>query len=257
MPRAHITGALFISLALIVGAFWSRFYEKEPTVALIALNESGEAVKVGEMSVDEYLGFDSINEGVAKNLNQPELLGQQLITEYLSLSSRNENTPENLNELGRRMADSILSNESVAVVVKLDQIKIVADSNENLLSYNQKLTQLRAKYAALGGGMREFEDIFDAEFKAAMSQISSLAANAAGELLTFSVPVSLAENHLRLINNHLSTSKASMAVSLVEENPVGALSGLGTLSKNSEEEEALISAVRVLLMSKGLFMGNI
>jgi hypothetical protein len=258
MPRFHVIGALLVSLALIVGALWSRFDDKEASVALIALNENGEAVTVDEMSVDEYLEFDSMaNTQSEEKLNQTELLSRQLVTEYFSLSSRNGATSENLVDLGKKLADAIVSNEGIVATVKLEQVKIVADSNDSLVSYHNKLSQLRSKYSTLGGGDKEFESIFDTEFKNTMSKLSSLSADAARELLTFSVPASLAGNHLRLVNNYLSTSKASMAVSLIEEDPVGALSALNTLAKNSEEEEGLISAVQILLMSKGLFSGNI
>jgi hypothetical protein len=257
MPRAHITGALFISLALVVGALWSRFSPQEAAVELIAINKDGETVKVGEMSVEEYLGFGETQTETGQNLDETELLSRQLLSEYFSLSSRNENTSENFDALGKRLANSLLSSQKAAPTAKIEQIKVAADSNENLLSYNQKLLQLRAKYASQTGGNKEFESLFDGEFTEAMSKLSALYAAAAQELLGFSVPASLAENHLRLINNYLSTSHASLAVSQVEKNPVTALSALNTLSKNSEEEEALISIVKVVLMSKGLYSGNI
>ena len=74
----------------------------------------------------------------------------------------------------------------------------------------------------------------------------------ADELLSLAVPFSLAENHLALINNHLSSATAMETLSRINDDPLIAYTAMTTQSKNSKEEANLIVEIQTALIANGV-----
>jgi hypothetical protein len=252
MLRFNIVLALLISVILIGGSVFMRTYNnfsQEPLLLAVSGPEN-------PLFSDEAILEPNTSNTTASStpLNTTDIISRQLFSDYIELSAKNQATPENLSALAGRYAEAILSSNS-APFVNEGQIILTSDSNEALLTYNRAFFNTRDKYTAQVTGLPQqfvFSDVSDPQFKAFMITLGGLYAQVASDLIKIPVPQSLAKNHVKLINNYLSNHKASLVIADFSENPIEAFSALNIQSKNSAEEAALLSNIRVALLNKGL-----
>ncbi len=175
----------------------------------------------------------------------------------MRLKAQNRATPENLSQL----AEKYLSNlPDDAAVASMAELTVTPDTNDSLINYNKRISQLHAKYEALtssASGQNEFSDIFDPKFQEFMMVVAVNYKQAAEELKKIVVPTSLSDNHLKLINNYLSSSQAALSIGKIQDDPLRAYRGLSTQAQNSQEEASLLANIRVLLISKGLYSSEL
>lgn len=256
MARFPFIFSLTLSILLISGAGWYRLSEKSSGEAvLLTVKDNISAQYAGEA----YLGGESATSTLpgGTTLSEADLVARQLFSDYISLRSNGQVSPENLADLAEKYAVSLLQSDEITPVT-LDQIKIVADSNERLVAYNQKISALRAKHvgaARISGS--EFVDVFDESFINLMIRASLQYKLAAQDLASTEVPASLASNHVALINNYLSSSLRLSSMAKINEHPITALSAMKKQSENSMREEELISNIRVKLISRGLLNASL
>lgn len=256
--KAQIVTAVLLSVVLVVGATWFRFTSTQnPPAQLVVVAGSGE---LREINAEEFFALPAQGEVPTTTLTQTDVVSRQLFSDYIGLKSSGQATPENLNRLAEQYANTMFAEEEADAKVTLSQLNIVADSNQALIDYNQKVLAMRSKYESMIKSLTvqsDFSDITDPLFIKFMLAVSTTYEQAVAELRKMAVPTSLAGNHLNLINNYFSSIKATRSISQIAENPISALAALSTQSKNSQEEEALVANIKVLLMSRGIYSNNL
>ena len=255
--KSHIITAVLFSVLLIGTVTWMRVSGTQASQAqLIAIAES-EQPTYQETILEDLIGTPKASPEASNTpLSPTETISRYLFSDYISLKSRGPVTKESLNSLAEGYASYILKNGESPRVSK-SQITIIADSDTSLRAYNQKIIALSDKYEVLLnslGNQEELGDVLDPDFKILMTSISRLYDDAAKELLALSVPVSLASNHLNLINNYFSSANATRIIADVGKNPVEAYAALNTQAGNTNKEAALLSNIRLTLLNKGLFL---
>ena len=249
MNRSGIIFSIILSIVLIGGAIAIR--TTRPTLSRDnAITTAGENVAAYEDLFTE----PGLATTTPETLTEVDWAGRQLLSDYLELKSTGQTTPENLRALAGQYAANFLQESSSALITQ-SQIKIISDTDENLQAYGEQIANLRAKHRSatgLSGYNNEYSDVFSDDFIKMMVLISVQYKLAAEEILALGVPSSLAENHLSLINNYMSSSERLKSIAFIGEDPVSALSAMSEQSKNGEIEEGLIANIKVRLMSRGL-----
>lgn len=254
--KAQIVTAVLLSVVLVGGATWFRFVSPQTAPAQLVAVSSSDGLR--EINAEEFFRIPA--EDAPPELTQTDVLSRQLFSDYIGLKSSGRATPENLNSLAEQYANTMFTEERVDANVTLSQLNIVADSNQALIDYNQKVLAMRSKYESMIKSLTvqsDFSDITDPLFIKFMLAVSTTYEQAVAELKKMPVPTSLANNHLDLINNYFSSIKATRSISQIEDNPISALAALSAQSKNSQEEEALVANIKVLLMSRGIYSNNL
>ena len=224
MSRIRFIGALVVSVALIGGALWFRFVRIAPYSAhIVSVSELEQRSSEDAFLKDLYSATTTPRVTSTTTLSQTDLIGRGILTDYLSLKSKGEVTPDNLVSLADKYAESIINLDIETRKASLNQIMVLPDSEANLATYGNTITNIRSKYKALiiaqhtGSGIA---DINGATFSTFMGAAGKLYQASANELLLVRVPVSLAGNHLDLINNYLENAEGMKLISNTSKNPL-------------------------------------
>lgn len=256
MSRSRIVFAICISVALVSGATWFRFAQAiEYSANLVSLDRLEQDYLLADMSGD-FITDTTLSEDPKEPLSQTDIISRQLFSDYIALKSQGQVTPTNLNALAEKYASQITLTENLVYVDK-SQITIVPDSDNALQNYGEMILKMRSRYRNLINNLTDqtkFDNIFDPEFKSFMISVADLYDNAAEDLKNLPTPSSLADNHVKLINNYLSSAEASGALANIDQNPLGAYAALNMQAKNSGKEATLFSNIQVTLLSKGIFL---
>lgn len=256
MSRSRLIAALSIAIVLIGGAVWFRLTNTRATKAQLV------AVTAKEQAFAENTFLEGILEPSkgspnpsAEPLSPTEAVSRQLFSDYVDLASRGQNTADNLKSLADKYAESIAGQTISAKKMGMESVIAVADTEENMARYAQALANIRDKYKNLAEseyGRSNLSDINSPDFKKFMNAMGQLYKASADELLSLAVPFSLAENHLALINNHLSSATAMETLSRINDDPLIAYTAMTTQSKNSKEEANLIVEIQTALIANGV-----
>ncbi|MEK7227528.1 MAG: hypothetical protein AAB641_01390 [Patescibacteria group bacterium] len=260
MARFNIVFAILLSLTLIGGASWFRFAKAiEYSPDLVTL-EPGNQNDLLENTLVEELSSASPPKTSSEPFSETDLVSRQLFSDYVQLTSQGRATPNNLSSLASKYTESIL-NSKIEPDIDRSQIIVVSDSSANLKFYNQQVFALRSRYAGLMSSASRptaINDIDDPEFKRVMTYAGKLYQEAANELMQLPVPSSLSENHLKLIENYLSSSEALETLTHASEDPVRTYAALNLHAQNTEAEDSLLSNIQIrVLSSEGMFNGGI
>ncbi len=251
--RFNIVFAILASIVLIGGASWVRFARTNPfAVSYLAIVPN--QLESENDILESFLNPKVPDKEPALPLSQTDILGRQLFSDYMALKSRDQLDSNSLKSLINKYSGGILSFESRPSVSK-EQINIVPDSTDNSKIYIQKIFETRAKYAGLvvnSFGQRNFTDIDDPDFKELTAYAAKLYQEAAAELKKIPVPVSLADNHIKLIENYLSSSSSIGALSNIAEDPARTYAALNTYAQNVNEEERLLANIQLAILTNGI-----
>jgi hypothetical protein len=257
MFRFNLTLSILVSIVFVGGAIWLRASQTKSANESLGL----ESVPNSEVSIlegspqDIYLGEKATS---TQNLNQTDLLGRQLFSDYLNLSSKGQTTPDRINTLANSYADNIL-NLQTSSKVERNRLTITADTIASLNSYGTSIVTLRIRYGdKIEKEMKDsgISDISDPKFADFMSNVSQLYKEAAADLVNMPVPQSLADNHLKLINNYLSSAEAAKAMANVTSDPLGAYAAINTHAKNEKEEDLLLGNIQATLAASGIIFSS-
>lgn len=257
MFRLNLTLSILVSLFFVGGAIWlrdSRSEEQNGNTGLESVQKQELAIFEGTPQ-DIYLGEKDTS---TENLNQTDLLGRQLFSDYLTLSSKGQVSQDKLNSLANSYADSIL-NLQTSPKIDRSRITITSDSQANLSKYGTAIISMRIRYGdtverqASQTGVKNADD---PKVENLMTAISQTYKQAVQELINTPVPQSLADNHVRLINNYLSSAEATRAIANAESDPMGAYAALNVHAKNNEEESVLLGNIQAVLAANGIIFSG-
>ncbi len=248
----HLGLALSFSALLIGGATWFRFASAEnfsPTLSVV--NDA--PTSISEVSIVDS-PITSGNSASA-NLTTTDLVGRQLVSDYLSLASNGQATDENINSLVGNFATNLSNLNSFKLYSSIDLV-IVPDSKTSLEAYGASVSRIYKKYhdaagrvVATAGPLTEVES---KNFSSAMVALADLYKKSSEELKTVPTPSSLAEAHLKLVNNYISSSNALTAVANVNKDSTTAYAALSTQTENSAEETLIFSTIQTKLLGNGI-----
>ena len=238
--RSRIVGAFCISFVLIGLAFWYRSHASEPSLSPFLISAASESSAQNDGFVSQ------INPRTPPEPISADVLGKQLFSELIALKSSGQATSENIETIAAKYAESIL-NFQIAKTADRSSLKTVTDSKENLLKYSQTVLNVRSKYASLisaASGEEMITDFNNKEFKSLMSYGAKLYSQAAAELNKISVPSALAEIHLKLVNNYLSSAEALETLAQASEDPIRIYAAMNMFGKNTTEENDLLTSIQ-------------
>jgi hypothetical protein len=258
MLRFNLIFSLIVSVVFIAGATWFRVSQNNTPSELVNVESvPGELAIYNGSPLDIYVGEEGASTSTAK-LTQTDLLGRQLFTDYLNLNSKNQLTKENINNLANSYAENIL-NLHTASKIDGSKIIVVADSPANLSTYGNTVFAVRSRYGKMAEkslAQNSFTDPNSQEFSKFMSSVSLIYKQIATELQSMPVPSSLAENHVNLINNYLSSSESAKSLANLSKDSLGAYAALNSYAKNEKEESELLGNIQISLVSNGIIFSN-
>lgn len=263
MSPMRLTIALSISVALIGGAMWFRFGQTTYTTSNIVAVETFEPALSEEAFLADFLATStpvSTKTASAKPLSQEDLMGRQLFSDFIALKSQGQATPSNISALATQYAESIAGQSIQARQITSNQIIIVTDSEENLATYGNTVMSTRKKYQNLvsaevnKGGLTSGKPLEIAQF---INAVGKLYRSFGEELLLLKVPASLAENHVKLINNYFGSAEVMNIFTDISEDPTGVFVALKSQAENSTEEQVLILNIQTVLRVNGIILDSI
>jgi len=260
MSFARLTIALSLSIALIGGALWYRFVRIAPYTADIA------PVQRPEQFSDQKVSLEYFSEPVAKlpatstePLTPTAIISQQLFSDYIELKSQGRATPDNLKALAEHYAENLVNFDLSIPKVNPNQIILLPDSEENLMTYGKVIANMRARdkssiASQIENKKIDFTNINSPTFSTFTSTASKLYQTSADEMLFIGVPAMLADNHLNLINQYLETAEVLKSFSNIKKDPLEAMPALNIYAKNNAKESELLLNIQKTLAVNGIIL---
>jgi hypothetical protein len=261
MTRFRLTLALSMAVILIGIATWKRFDQPSVYVAnLVPVQNAGNSITEEEADnaalAEGYaeMGISpdatSSNATSTADLSSTDLVGRQFMSDYLDLAANGEATDDNIAALAGNYANSITSLSSTATVGP-EMLTVIADSAQNFTAYSSTISNLYQKYQSATADIvkrsGDMSDISSQGFVPGMNALASLYQSAAKDLEDTPVPTSLADAHLRLVNNYLSSSASFKALANATSDSASAYSALVTEAQNSSDESAILQSIQAIL----------
>ncbi len=187
-----------------------------------------------------------------ENLTETETFAREFFTAYLSLKSSEGVDKTDIasfsDALGQKIANPTITNTYTKTQIKVSQ----NDDTESKLDYYQDLSSLFNKYKENGlgdeleiisKGLLTYQNEGKVEKYNELLLIGEGYQEFAKKSSELSVPESLSEMHLNIINSANNTGISVINMSKVIEDPIIGLSGLSSYQKYSDE---LVNAVETL-----------
>lgn len=247
--------ALSLSALLIAGATYMRVaHAEKPYKALTVVNVS-EAPSQNDTTIIDTPVVASDTAAPAENLTTTDLVGRQLMSQYLDLASNGQATDATIQELADNAANNIASLNTFTLATAA-QLHIVADGKASFQTYGEALSVLNGKYQGLAKAVADkagdLSDVTSKGFSSTMDALSKLEKKASDELTSLPVPASIAQTHLKLINNYLSSASAFSALSRANTDAATAFAGLVAQSTNSAEADSLLLSIETALLAQSI-----
>jgi hypothetical protein len=258
MLRFNLAFSLVISFVFIAGATWFRISHNKPVPQSLSVESAQNDLAIYQGSpLDVYIG-EGKNSTSTDKLNSTDLLGRQLFSDYLNLNSNHQVTPENINKLASSYADSILNLQTSSKIDR-SKVTVTADSPEAIGKYGNAVFEIRTRYGKLvekSLAQNKFTDASGPEFSKFMSSVSTIYKQVADEMQNLPVPASLVDNHVKLVNNYLSSSESARSLSNLSQDSLSAYAALNSYATTEEEEGNLLTNIQVALVSNGIVISN-
>lgn len=251
MPRIKLIVALIVSVTLVGAAFWFKQPQgKDVTSANLLPVLSPTGAKYQEALLKTF------SESSPENLSATDMVARQLFSDYVQLDALGQTTTDNFNDLASGYAESIVTRPlPTPRIINSSDVKIVADTEENLAQYGQSMLSIRAKYKQMisaqnnGGNMEQIEN---GGLESIMKIAEELYQASAQEILNLAVPVSLLENHVAIVNTYFENVEAAKIISQISTDPISAYSAISVHSNNSQKEEDLFLNIRIAMLANGI-----
>ncbi len=265
MTRFRLTLAILMTVLLIGVASFKRFAQPSTYVANLAAIKQAEAISAeaaaNALLAENYADLEAAtsNASSTAGLSNTDLISRQFMSSYLSMAADGNATDENIDALGNQFADSITTLNSYKSEVMSD-LSLVTDSQSHFQAYATELSTIYSKYQTLTiSTMKTAGNISDTSsphFASTMKALAVIFDRAAKELEGTDVPASLADDHLKLINNYLSSASAFSALARVSTDSASAYGALATQSENSAMESSIMQNIQSTLAIKGIPLGT-
>lgn len=198
------------------------------------------------------------------NQTKTDEFSKKFFAEYLTLKKAGD---IDANAMQKLITNSISQVDTTThnTYTKKD-IKTVPDTNIALArTYGNSLTIIREKYAAeykknplgadsTGLSAKSFSE--SQEFVSSLTKISALFKNMALDIKNLPVPLGLAETHLALINNYMTSSQSFKDLSDFKNDPVLALTGIQKYTVANKEEGDLLTDVAYYFLKNGIIFSE-
>lgn len=191
-----------------------------------------------------------------EKITETETFAREFFTAYLALKGSEDVTSTDISSfseaLGQKIANPQIENLYTKNQIKLTEI----DNQENQNDYYQDVSSLFNKYkdSGLGDeleiiskGLLSYQNEGKVETYNELLLIGEAYQEFAKKSLEISVPESLAEMHLNIINNANNTGISVINMSKVIEDPIVGLSGLSSYQKYSDELVKTVEALENFL----------
>lgn len=256
--------ALAVSVALIGGAMWFRFVRIPPyTAEVVAVSQVNTPSSDDAQVLTDFFSTATSTPATSTTvaLSQTDLIGRQLLSDYLALKSQGQTTPDNIDAFATSLAESIKNVDISIPKANPNQIIVLPESEANLATYGNTMTNIRNKYKNLvatqvKSGENDVANTNSPAFSIFMSAAGKLYKAAADELLLVRVPTSLAQNHLGLINQYLENAEVMRLISNTSKDPLQAYAALNIYIKNSGRESELLTNIQKALMAHGIIFNS-
>lgn len=243
--------ALFVSIFLVGGALWVRLSSNSTVKYELSLVEQ-------EKDDQEILNFFLDPNAEIPKIEVPlpkseEALGQQLILDYVELATSGKANQQSLANLADKYVLTIPTLTQADSIVYAD-LKIVDDSKANLQKYADEITKIHFDYTQrISSKYTGFSlNTLNQELYSFAGTFSLAYKEAATRLRNISVPRTVAQNHLDLVNSYLSSGAAMEAVSKKEADTAKAFAGILALNENLGKESILLNEIQRILNSSGI-----
>jgi hypothetical protein len=261
MLRSRSTFAVIFSIVLIFGAVWVRYAnakdalaERDNQILLDTKNDPYSNLNTRE-GFNQALGKTSTT--TPTNLTSTDLIGRQMFSDYMSLVSRGQATDENITKLANTYAQGMLKvNQGQSTKITDEELKITGDTQTAFQIYATQTANILNKYSSL---FRKNLNQVGISGEVAPENLSKFGTvlypiyqQLAEELIKISVPLSLKETHLNLVNSYLESAYNLETLKKLNSDPVTALAAFNTQITNFETEMTLINNIKVFLGSKGV-----
>ncbi len=221
-----------------------KFNSNFPT--LTSKGDSKEDLNTSDKSTQQDEDYTDPSPG---NLNATDLISHQLIVDYVNLSQSGQATDQSIDDLAEKYVDSLptLNNAEIFSYAELNS---VSNTPSNFQNYADGLKKIETEYSEAilkTSVVAKTLNYLGNNTYSTMRTFGNAYKNAADKLKVLPVPIALAEVHLELVNNYLSSSSAAIAISNTEKDSTFAFVGLVTLKKNMDEEDSILNSIDTIL----------
>lgn len=250
--KPGITLALLASVVLIGGAFWFRFTNTTPQVAIVAVQNEKLPESYYQNLLSDFLSPSaSSSPQKTEPLTTTDLVGRQLVLDYISLAQNGQSTDENLAALADQYVQSIpaiiTSNKLI-----LTDLAIVPNNKANFQLYSSQVEAAYTTYARnLLGSYSTSATSVEGE-STSLKKMGEVYDQAAADLKKLRVPADLASTHLALVNLYIENAVAMKALSQSTVDPTSSFAGLIAIKANAEKEQELLSQIQEVLTKNGI-----
>jgi len=241
--------AIFISLLLVIGAFWIRSVESESGSGnLVAVANQPLPESYYDELLSKFLDTASSTPAQPENLTTTDLIGRQMILEYVSLAQAGQDTPDNLEALADKYVQSIPTIISYSQYLPTN-LQVVSSTPENFQTYSSAMDNAYAGYIEAISSQASVE--ITPESLSDLAHMSNTYKDLVEKLKKIKVPSEVAEMHSDLINIYIENAVSMDAISSSAD-VASSFSGLIALKKNAEKEASDLSSIKKVLEKNGV-----
>ncbi len=203
-------------------------------------NKNGEENKEFIISKRKAINpnFDSTSEEL-RNQTETDNISKLFFSVIMSLSEDGEIDDDTLNLISQEIGQRVESEELKDIYVE-GMLNIIADSETAKSDYYNQMKSLVEKYEESGIGEElsvlsqglVFEDL---QSLYVVKMIGEAYRKFGEDAISISVPKSLSQNHLKLVNNYEKTGQSIESLSAVLNDPIVGIRGLLNYKKYSDE----------------------
>lgn len=256
--KPGIAVALFISIILVGGAFWTRIDASRNEAGLIAVNEqraNEDFYKEVFLNprVDTTPTSTSTQE-TAEPLTGTDLIGRQLILDYVDLAAMGQASDINVELLAERYAESIPTLINTQRLGYLD-IKTGPNNFESIKNYSDSLLDIYIQHyeKTTGRSANNLSEVsLGSNYDLLFEQTAISSDITAERLKNLSAPLAIANLHLELINIHISNSITAPIVQKMDEDPLYAIAALTIFNQNSDKEIHILEEMGKIFKANGI-----
>ncbi|MBX4189498.1 hypothetical protein KW785_02795 [Candidatus Parcubacteria bacterium] len=249
-----------MTILLIGAATWKRIENNKAVSEQLVAIQNADTITLTEddaarAALAEALQPDAASTTAQSSISTTDLVSRQIFSDYLNIAANGQATDESLSALGDAYASKLGTLTSFTPRTKAD-IGTVADAQKTFEDYGQAVTTIYTKYQNLAGmtikagGDLTRDD--NPKFASTMSALGLLYKRMADELTALPTPKSLADTHLKLINNYLSSAGALGAIAGATDDAMSSLSALSVQSANTNEEQGILESLKLSLFTHGV-----
>ncbi len=246
-----------LALFLIILALFIRFNDSVARSVGLSVESSRnqQNFAVGNTNT-EYVSPDSLNSG----LNQTDEISKKLLAQFLDLKQSgnlNENTTKSLVESISSQIKIVPPKIYTAVDIKI----IPNQTKEDIKNYANSFWTIKTKYKNLFIQRKSPERDPALDFAGSLlTKDILIAANLytqmGEEVSKLTVPASLVDLHLKLVNNYIASGVSLKQLENSETDPISTIAGLNNFSNYSDYESTTLIIMADYFKASGIIFNK-